>query len=144
MSLLDTIKDHNVLARKSHSTVKSNLLTTLFSEAQMVGKNKGNRTTTDEETVSVVRKFLKNAIETKDALTSQGKDTSIITEEIDILNLYLPKQLTEDELKIVINSYVATGNNTMGGIMKTLKEEYSGRYDGKMSSNIVKETLNSL
>ena len=58
--LLDAIKDASLAARKAKLSLRANLLTTLYSEATMVGKNKGT-ITTDDETNKVIKKFLKNA-----------------------------------------------------------------------------------
>ena len=67
--LIEKIKEDSLRARKDRNTWKANLLTTLYAEASMIGKNKGNRVSTDEETTAVITKFLKNAQETKTVLT---------------------------------------------------------------------------
>ena len=50
MSILNTIKNDNVTARKSRDIITSSLLSTLYAEAVNVGKNDGNRETSDKET----------------------------------------------------------------------------------------------
>ena len=62
--LLETINQDRNEARKMKYTATATLLTTLYSEAQMVGKNDGNRETTDAEVVAVIKKFVKNIDET--------------------------------------------------------------------------------
>ena len=70
--LIEKIKHDQLVARKNRSTVESTLLTTLIGEADMVGKNNGNRDPFDEEVISVVKKFLKGVNETIDILSRSG------------------------------------------------------------------------
>ncbi|WP_017414423.1 MULTISPECIES: GatB/YqeY domain-containing protein [Clostridium] len=66
--------------------------------------------------------------------------------EIEILLEYLPKQLTEDEVRqIVVESAEKLGANSMkdmGKIMSDIRPKVNGRADGKIVSQIVKEYLN--
>ena len=57
---------------------------------------------------------------------------------MEVMNEFLPKMLTEDELKEVIK---ASGLNNIGQIMKYLKENYNGLYDGKIASKLIKEII---
>lgn len=143
--LLKKIKDDQLQARKDRDTQKANLLTTLYSEAAMVGKNKGNRDSTDEEVIAVIKKFHKDNGAVLDSMDGSVSDTVKFAweRERQILASYLPKQMTEDEIKAAITAYknFADENPNMGGAMKFLKENYSGQYDGKMASSIAKEML---
>ena len=66
-------------------------------------------------------------------------------DEIEIIRVYLPKELTEDELvnlikeDIVKNNYLSVKD--MGKIMKVFNHKLCGQYDGKLASNIVKSLL---
>ncbi|MEG0772392.1 GatB/YqeY domain-containing protein [Clostridium sp.] len=66
--------------------------------------------------------------------------------EIEILLEYLPKQLTEDEVRqIIVESAEKLGANSMkdmGKIMSDIRPAVNGRADGKIVSQIVKEYLN--
>lgn len=66
--------------------------------------------------------------------------------EIEILLEYLPKQLTEDEVRqIIVESAEKLGANSMkdmGKIMSDIRPKVNGRADGKIVSQIVKEYLN--
>jgi hypothetical protein len=59
MSLIQTIKADQVQARKARSASAS-ILTTLIGEAEMIGKNAGDRESTDEEVIAIIKKFIKN------------------------------------------------------------------------------------
>ena len=72
MTLLAKLKADSLQARKDGNKVAANLLVTLVSEATMVGKNAGNRDSTDEEVQRVVKKFLDNTIETRNHILKNG------------------------------------------------------------------------
>ena len=143
--MLANIRKDLFEAKKAHDLVKSNLLSTLLGEAMAVGKNAGNRETTPEEVMQVIRKFMKNIDETIAILTGDGKPCDKEKAEKAILETYLPKQLTPEELAKAIDDIVATlpekSPKAMGQVMAKLKELHGGRYDGKLASQLVKEKL---
>jgi len=140
--LMQTLQADQLKARKAKDTVAIGLLTALVGEAAMVGKNAGNRTSTDEEVLATVRKFLKNAEETHARLIAANKDAAAITEEIKILKSYMPQQMTDDQLRAAISAIKDTNANAnMGLVMKVLKEQHAGLYDGKRANEIAKEVL---
>lgn len=146
MSLVDEIKQASLAARKAKDTVASSLLTTLFSDVVNVGKNSGNRDTTDVEAVAVVKKFLKGVEETIAAFNGKQDtrlDTAMIEREL--LTKFLPQQLSEEQLKKEVLQIAQTIENLsakhMGLIMKQLKEKFEGQYDGSIASKVVKSLL---
>jgi len=63
--LINKIKSDALEARKARKTNTATLLTTLYFEASMVGKNLENRESTDQEVLQVIEKFIKGANEVK-------------------------------------------------------------------------------
>ena len=62
--------------------------------------------------------------------------------EIAVLESFLPQQLSQEQLqKIVSDLLAAEPTLQMGQIMKTLKEQYSGQYDGKVASSVISSLL---
>jgi len=144
VTILETIKEDSLKARKEKDSTKASLLTTLYSEALMVGKNKRNDVPTDEETKATIKKFIKNATEVKEVSIAKGFgiEETKARNEISILEAYLPKGLSEEELCLNIARIIEVDKiNNLGLIMKTLKEKYNGLYDGKRATEIVKEML---
>lgn len=146
MTLLNQIKTDSLNARKAKDGIKATLLTTLYSEAANVGKNDGNRETSDAEVVAVVKKFLKGVNETLDALKYSSNDqvkTACIEKEI--LESYMPVQLTELDLQKIVGTMAQAlperSPKQMGVLMKQLKEQYEGRYDGALASKVIKAVL---
>ncbi len=137
MNLLTQIKEQQITARKNGDKEAALLLTTLLGEASAVGKNAGNRETTDAETIAVIKKFIKNIDETINALAERKMDFSNLEAEVKILEVFLPKQLNEDELQ-----KIAKTQKSMPEFMKHLKENFSGQYDGKLASMVAKKVFN--
>jgi hypothetical protein len=158
--ILEEIKELQIKLRKDKepSTLRKNkflagILTTLIGEISIVGKNDGNRETTDIEAEKVITKFLKGAKEIDKLLQDKVKKTGEnlgdkllqISSEIELYESFLPKQLSEDDLRINIQNYICLNDFTsikdMGAIMNMLKRFLPGQYDGKMASRIIKESF---
>ena len=153
--LIDQIKEDSLVARKARETDKASLLTTLYSEALSIGKDDGNRITTDIKVVERVKKFIKDINENLERLSKEEENNTNsfglavagkkFESEKEWLSKYLPEQLSEEKLKIEIHSIMVDQDITdikkMGLVMKTLKEKFEGQFDGKLASEIVRETL---
>ena len=65
--------------------------------------------------------------------------------EKEVLDRYLPKTLSEDELTKVVEELIEKNGFTtmkdMGNVMKILKETYPNQYDGKLASTIIRNKL---
>ncbi|SHE92311.1 hypothetical protein SAMN02746064_01506 [Alkalibacter saccharofermentans DSM 14828] len=117
--------------------------------AAILQNEKDNKVVLDDEDVLAV--IAKQVKQRKDALEefkkAQREDLMEQTEkELDILMEYLPKQLTEEELKVIvsdaINEVGATSLKDMGKVMSAVMPKVKGRADGGMINKIVKEILN--
>lgn len=146
MTLLNQIKADQLAARKNRETLKATLLTTLIGEATAIGKNDGNRETTDAEVVTVVNKFIKNINDLLTALNgAESGAAQQANAELVILDVYRPKQLTAEQLTAIIADLKAeVGASTikeMGKVMGALRAKYEGQYDGKVASQLIKVAL---
>lgn len=143
--LLETINQDRREARKQGYPATATLLTTLYSEAQMVGKNDGNRDTTDAEVVATIKKFVKNIDETLKNLPETDPRYEAAKMEREVLSFYLPKQMTEEDLRTAIGEIITSKNlstpKDMGIVMKELKAEFDGQFDGKAASQLARELL---
>lgn len=138
--LMDKIKADQLQARKDRAIIEGSLLTTLIGEATAVGKNK-NRDTTDSEVVEVIQKFLKNLRDLMKVVNSLSDGYQQAEIEKCILERYLPKQLSAQEIADVISAMKANGAKNMGDVMKKFKTEYAGQYDGDAVSKAAKEAF---
>lgn len=143
--LLEKLQAAALAARKNQNVVAASLLTTLYAEAARVGKDQGNRVSTDDEVVAVVKKFSKNIDETLAALPATDSRVAQLSLEKELLAAYLPTQLDEAGLKALIDELVAglaeKSPKQMGAIMAGLKARAGGQYDGAMASRLVKAAL---
>jgi len=146
-SLLQQIRDRSLQARKD-KTPEATFLVTLLGEASRPGKDKGNRESTDEEVLQVLKKFRAGAVEMLDVFQRvEDVDKIIVTKrEISIVDEYLPRLMSDYELKNIIAKFVVDADKppSMGTIMAFLKANYAGQYDGKSASTFAKTALEEL
>jgi len=135
--LLDQIRNDMLQAKKDKDLLKSNLLSTLYSEIFTVSKS--GKAMTEEDEVRIVKKFVKNIDDTL-ALDIPQDARSKFESEKKILESYLPKQLSKEEIENIVSKLAAEGK-VMKDIMAYFKENYTGRYDGKTVSEIVRAKL---
>lgn len=139
MSLLKQIKKDQLMARKSTPVDKPKvkLLTTLLGELESdsVGKANGAVEVTDDIVIAKVKKFTKSLLELAAVCTAGTAKQEAAMQEIEILADYLPKQLGEDELTVILTQ---SGATNMGEAMRYLKSNFAGVYDGKLASKVAK------
>lgn len=141
MSLYQQIKTEQLEARKAKIQLQINLYTTLLGEIQNATTgNKGSSSEiTDSEVLKVINKFIKNA---KESLKLKP-DNVTVSLELKILETFLPKQLSDDELKEAITNIVCNLQSTvqlnakLGLVMKELKSKYENQYDASKVKDIV-------
>lgn len=144
MSLLDQLKKDALTARKSADSVRATLLSTLIAEAGMVGKNAGNRESTDEEVQATIRKFLKNNQEALAVIKDEARQ-AVLRAEADILTAYLPPMADEAEVKAFIAETVAAlqdrSPKSMGAVMGALKQKFGSGFDARQANAWVRDAL---
>lgn len=142
MSLYQQIKTTQLEARKEKSTIHINLFTTLLGEIQTAntGTKTGNTEISDSDVIKVINKFIKS---TKETLKLKPSN-QVATLELEILESFLPKPLSDVELKALVAAYVLVGKkeNVQGGalvgfVMKEMKEGYPDRYDASKVKDLV-------
>lgn len=149
MSIIQNIKSEQLKARKNKDELKKSVLTALYSEVSIVGKNKGNRETDDQEAIVVIKKFIKGVNETITIFKDRNKPVDNLELEVEVYQSFLPKQMNVDELGIVIDNIIKTlaepiNPRSIGVILKTLNVEYIGLFDGNLASKIVKDKIATL
>jgi len=132
--LIETIRKDMQNAKIARETTKANLLSTLY--AEIFTQSKSGKEMTEEDEIKIIRKFVKNADETLAFDVSEDAKLKL-HEEKKILENYLPKQMSKEEIEKIVDSLVADGK-TMKEIMPYFKEKYNGMYDGRAVSEVVK------
>lgn len=102
---------------------------------------------TDESETKALQKMVKQRKETADIYKTQNRADLAETElfQAGIIESYLPKQMSEDEIKAevakIIASVGATSPADMGKVMGVATKQLAGKADGKIVSSFVKELL---
>jgi len=127
MKLIETISVDFMTAYKAKDMEKKDFLGVLKTEV-----TKESKTPEDSMVIAKIKSMIKSAEATN----------SLSESELEILNTYLPKQLSNEELTEIVGSYISENENAnMGQIMGFLKGSYNGQYDGRLASTVVKELL---
>lgn len=132
---LDQMKAKLLEVRKARNAVGKAVMQSLIADF-----DKQARTGKEVDGMSLIKKYLANA---KDNMKLEvGRNNSPGAKayglEAAFLESLLPKQLTEAELREVIESGCFSN---IGQVMKHLREHYQGQYDGGLASKIAKEVL---
>jgi uncharacterized protein YqeY len=134
--LLKTIKADFLAARKARDP-NAAFLSALVGDIESAAIGAKERVeVTDEHVISVVKSYLKKNDELLRIENLSENMVALAQHEKSIVEKYLPKQLTIEELHGIIRSL---GQTNLGLIMKHLKENYSGQYDGKVASLVARE-----
>jgi uncharacterized protein YqeY len=134
--IIQQIKSNLLQARKTGIQSLIPFLSTLLAEIEKVGKDDGNRQTTDDEAIKILKKFLNNNIEFKNLA---GDNPQLVFER-EVLLQYIPTQLSEEQMRtLMVVNFPEVKKNQKGQVMKWFKENYSNRYDGKMLSSIFEQ-----
>jgi uncharacterized protein YqeY len=131
MALLEQIKKEIIVAMKAKDNMKRDILRLIKGEIERGGKH-----ATDEFILKTIKKTVEGLKETK----AEGYEA-----QIKVLNVFLPSQLSEEEITAVINELIAekgfSGKKDLGLVMRHFKENLGGQYDGKIVSKVAAITL---
>lgn len=154
MSVLKKIEDDMKTAMKSRDALRLEVLRGVKTaiknkEIKMVELKEVTelRPLTEPEFHTLLASLVKQRKDSVEQYAKAGREDLASKElaEIDVLNEYLPKALTADELSTLVAAAIqkcgATGAQDMGKVMKELKESTAGRADGKMLADQVKAAL---
>lgn len=127
MSLIEKISADFMTAYKNKEMEKKDFLGVLKTEV-----TKESKTPEDAYIVAKIKSMIKNAAATN----------SLSESELEILNSYLPTQLDESKLTIIVSEFVSSNESAnVGSIMGFLKKNYDGQYDGSVASAVAKTVL---
>jgi uncharacterized protein YqeY len=114
-----------------------------------IAKSGSDAELSDAEAAQVIRKQAKQRQDSIESFEKGGRAELAAKEkeELSILNAYLPKAMSSDELAALVRETIAevsaTSKAQMGAVMKALQTRVAGRVDGKTLSQEVQRQLNS-
>lgn len=106
------------------------------------------KTLTDEEILDVLNRELKQRRDSLQAFEAGGRSDLVdqVQQEIAVLQAYLPEQLSEEELRVIVLETIqetgAVAKKDMGKVMSALMPKIKGRADGKLVNQLVQSHLN--
>jgi len=133
-------------AMKTKDEIRTRTLRLIISSIKTLEVEKMTEAT-DDDVFRVLSKECRKRVEAIEAYKKGGREDLVNEEqrELEIIKSYMPKQLSEEELKeIVKNAVEETGSSSikdLGRVMKVLMPRVKGRADGKTVNNIVRQIL---
>ena len=151
MSLKQKIEDklNSALKAKDKNTYPTlRLMISAIKDAEIAGRTKDKKEITDSDITAILRKMIKQRNESCEVYKKAGRSELLKneTKEMNVISTFLPKQLSDDEVKKICQETVktvgATSLKDMGKVMGALKSKHADTIDFSKVSLILKEFLN--
>lgn len=123
------------------------LINAAIKDRDIAARSSDKSSVSDAEVMEILAKMVKQRHESIKTYTEGGRPelAQQEQEEIDIIQSFLPKQLTEDETRAAVSELMdeigCEGLRDMGKTMGALKQRYTGQMDFSLASRIVKEQI---
>ena len=123
------------------------LMVSAIKDADIAGRSKGQKEITDSEVTAILKKMIKQRNESCEVYRKAGRKELLESEtrEIEVINVFLPKQLSEEETKKICQETVknvgATSMKDMGKVMGEIKKLHSDEIDFAKAGPLIKELL---
>lgn len=124
------------------------LINSNIKDRDIADRSKGNYDGIDEAAVlSLLQTMIKQRRESIEMYKQGGRDDLVAHEqgEIDVIQSFLPKQMSADEMQSAIKEVIAqtgaAGMKDMGKVMGALRAKYAGQMDFGAASGIIKQLL---
>lgn len=129
-------------AMKNKDTLRKGVITMLRNGLQTIEKEE-KRTATKEDELKVLRREIK---QNQEAISDAEKGNRLdvietLQAKIQIVESYLPKQMTEGEVKELLTTLPVDKSMKMGQVIGILQKAVDGRADNRLISTIAKEYL---
>ncbi len=148
MTIFDQVNEDIKSAMKNREEGRLRALRGVKSALLLAKTEKGaGDKLSDEKEMQVLQKLLKQRKESFDIYTQQNRPelAEVEAEEIAVIEKFLPAQMSEDELRAILNTIIATmgatGPQHIGKIMGAATKQLAGKADGKAVSAMVKAML---
>ncbi len=147
MNLNEKLKNDLVIAMKAQDKERLSVIRSIKGALQLESIN-SKKAIDDEMFISVVAKQIKmrkdSIVEFEKANRTDLKDS--YQKEIDVLQTYMPQQLTEEEVNTIldeaINSINPDGMAGLGLVMREVSPKLKGRFDMSKVSDMIKSKIN--
>jgi uncharacterized protein YqeY len=146
VSVIARIEDELKRARLARDNERRDALSLILASLRSAEKEL-QRPLSDDEELQVLQRERKRRLEAAEAYEQAGREEQADAEEfeLDVLEEFMPEPLDEDELEEIIDDVIAevgaTSLRDLGRVMADVMPQVSGRADGSMVSQLVREKL---
>jgi uncharacterized protein len=146
MSLVERIKGELDDARRARDEERRDALALILNSLQGAEKEL-QRPLSDQEELQVLQRERKRRVEAAEAFREGGRDEQAAGEEreLAVLQEFMPEPLSDDELEEIVDNAIAevgaTSMRDLGRVMKDVMPQVSGRVDGSVVGQLVREKL---
>ena len=136
----EQIKKANIEAMKNKDTVARAFYSVLMNKIMLekIARRESGKEISDADISNIIQKLIKELNEEKENYKKVGKieEVSNIEKQIQIATAYLPKMLSRDEVKKIIQSLP---DKTIPYVMKHFKTNFNGQVDMRLVQEVLKE-----
>lgn len=146
MTLIREIEAELTAARRSRDDARRNALALLLNSLRSAEKDL-QRPLSEDESLQVLQRERKKRVEAIDAFEAAGREEQAEKEELelDVLEEFMPEPLSEEDLEEIVDDVIAevgaTSIRDLGRVMADAMPRVSGRADGSVVSQLVREKL---
>jgi len=134
-------------AKNERAVSTLRMVNSTLKNADIEARGAGKPALGEAEVLAILQKMIKQRQESVDLYKKGGRDDLVAQEEaeIAIISGYLPRQISDDEMKSAIDAAVAetgaSGMKDMGKVIGALRGKYAGQMDMAKASALVKAKL---
>ncbi len=150
MSLKNQIEEklNQALKEKDKKTYPAlRLIVSAIKDAEIANRTKEKKDISDSDITAILKKMIKQRNESCEVYKKAGRNELLANEtrEIEVINAFLPKQLSDEETKKIceeaIKSVSAVSMKDMGKVMGVLKSKHADTLDFSKVSSLLKQLL---
>ena len=150
MGILSNLTEEIKSAMRAKDSLKLESLRAIKSAVLLAQTAKGGGAElSNEESIKILQRLVKQRKESASIFRDQGRSDLATPEEAqaEVIASFLPEQLSEEEVAKVVSEIIvktgAEGMKDMGKVMGMASQELSGKAEGKLIANLVKQQLSS-
>ncbi|GEM03713.1 hypothetical protein HMI01_07010 [Halolactibacillus miurensis] len=147
MSLLDTLNQDMKQAMRNKEKQKLSTIRMVKASLQNEAIKLGNESLSEEAELTVLARELKQRKDSLREFKEAGREDLVenLDREIEFLQVYMPKQLSDEELEAIVVETIAqvqaTSKQEMGKVMGALMPKVKGKADGTQVNKLVQKHL---
>ncbi|MDR0786374.1 MAG: GatB/YqeY domain-containing protein [Gemmatimonadota bacterium] len=140
--LKQVIRDDLNNARKDRDKLKTTVFSTFLSEIRNREIETGKEAT-DDDVRALLITAIKRRRESVEQMRAGGREELAAKEEqeAELLKAYLPPELSEAEVRVMVKAAIVDGAKDLGAVMKVVLPRVRGQFEGKELNRIIREEL---